>query len=121
MILTKRIVKGKMKKDSCYLQKFGYERFEHAVEMIGGKWKLRIVYMLAMHDVLRYGELKKLLTPITHKVLTTQLKELEKDGLINRKEYQQIPLRVEYSLTNMGKDLEPLVQKMYQWILKYNL
>lgn len=110
-----------MKKDSCYLQKFGYERFEHAVEMIGGKWKLRIVYMLAMHDVLRYGELKKLLTPITHKVLTTQLKELEKDGLINRKEYQQIPLRVEYSLTNMGKDLEPLVQKMYQWILKYNL
>ena len=89
--------------------------------MIGGKWKLRIVYMLAMHDVLRYGELKKLLTPITHKVLTTQLKELEKDGLINRKEYQQIPLRVEYSLTDMGKDLEPLVQKMYQWILKYNL
>lgn len=82
---------------------------------------MRIVYMLAMHDVLRYGELKKLLTPITHKVLTTQLKELEKDGLINRKEYQQIPLRVEYSLTNMGKDLEPLVQKMYQWILKYNL
>ncbi len=82
---------------------------------------MRIVYMLAMHDVLRYGELKKLLTPITHKVLTTQLKELEKDGLINRKEYQQIPLRVEYSLTDMGKDLEPLVQKMYQWILKYNL
>lgn len=74
-----------------------------------------------MHDVLRYGELKKLLTPITHKVLTAQLKELEKDGLINRKEYQQIPLRVEYSLTDMGKDLEPLVQKMYQWILKYNL
>lgn len=72
---------------------------------------MRIVYMLAMHDVLRYGELKKLLTPITHKVLTTQLKELEKDGLINRKEYQQIPLRVEYSLTDMGKDLEPLVQK----------
>lgn len=82
---------------------------------------MRIVYMLAMHDVLRYGELKKLLTPITHKVLTAQLKELEKDGLINRKEYQQIPLRVEYSLTDMGKDLEPLVQKMYQWILKYNL
>lgn len=41
--------------------------------------------------------------------------------IINRKEYQQIPLRVEYSLTDMGKDLEPLVQKMYQWILKYNL
>ena len=82
---------------------------------------MEIVYMLAMHDVLRYGELKKLLTPITHKVLTAQLKELEKDGLINRKEYQQIPLRVEYSLTDMGKDLEPLVQKMYQWILKYNL
>lgn len=110
-----------MKKDNCYLQDFGYERFERVVEMIGGKWKLRIIYMLALHEVLRYGELKKLLSPITHKMLTTQLKELEKDKLVNRKEYQQIPPKVEYSLTEIGKDLEPLVQEMYQWIIKHNL
>lgn len=110
-----------MRKDNCYLQQFGYERFERAVEMIGGKWKLRIIYMLALHEILRYGELKKLLTPITHKMLTTQLKELEKDGLVNRKEYPQIPPKVEYSLTDMGRGLEPLVQEMYQWIQKYNL
>lgn len=110
-----------MRKDNCYLQQFGYERFERAVEIIGGKWKLRIIYMLALHEILRYGELKKLLTPITHKMLTTQLKELEKDGLVNRKEYPQIPPKVEYSLTDMGRGLEPLVQEMYQWIQKYNL
>ena len=73
-----------MKKEPCYLQDFGYERFEIIVGMIGGKWKLRIIYMLAFHEVLRYGELKRLLAPITHKMLTNQLKELEKDGLIIR-------------------------------------
>ena len=54
-------------------------------------------------------------------MLTTQLKELEKDKLVNRKEYQQIPPKVEYSLTEIGKGLEPLVQEMYQWIIKHNL
>ena len=110
-----------MRKDNCYLQDFGYDRFERVVEMIGGKWNLRIIYMLALHDVLRYGELKKLLTPVTHKMLTTQLKELEKDRLVNRKEYPQIPPKVEYSLTDMGKDLEPLVKEMYHWIVKHDL
>ena len=83
-----------MKDTDCFLQEFGYERFEHAVEIIGGKWKLRIIYMLAFHERLRYGELKRLLSPITHKMLSTQLKELEKDGLIIRKEYPQIPPKV---------------------------
>ena len=70
-----------MKKEPCYLQDFGYERFETIVGMIGGKWKLRIIYMLAFYEVLRYGELKRLLAPITHKILISQLKELEKEGL----------------------------------------
>ena len=65
----------------CYLQDFVYESFETIVGMIGGKWKLTIIYMPAFHDVLRYGELKRLLAPITHKILISQLKELEKDGL----------------------------------------
>ena len=108
-----------MEKESCYLKDFGYERFEKVVDMIGGKWKLRIIYMLAMHEVLRYNELKRLLAPITHKMLTAQLKELEKDGLVNRTEYQQIPPKVEYSLTHMGRDLEPIVNEIYKWIGKY--
>lgn len=110
-----------MKEEPCYLQEFGYERFERLVEMIGGKWKLRIIYMLAFHEVLRYGELKTLISPITHKMLTSQLKELEKDHLVFRKEYQQVPLKVEYSLTDMGKDLRPIVQVMYEWLCKYEI
>lgn len=69
--------------------------------------------MLAFHEVLRYGELKRLLTPITHKMLTTQLRELEKDGLVTRKEYQQIPPKVEYSMTKMGRDLQPIVKELH--------
>lgn len=110
-----------MKDTDCFLQEFGYERFEHAVEIIGGKWKLRIIYMLAFHERLRYGELKRLLSPITHKMLSTQLKELEKDGLIIRKEYPQIPPKVEYFLSEMSKDLQPVVQEMFHWILKYDM
>ncbi len=110
-----------MKPDECFLKEFGYERFEKVVNMIGGKWKLRIICVLAFHEILRYGELKRLLSPITHKMLSTQLKELDKDGLINRKEYQQIPPKVEYSLTQMGRDLEPVVREIHNWILKYDI
>ena len=77
--------------------------------------------MLAFHEVLRYGELKKLLSPITHKMLTAQLKELESDGLIQRKEYPQVPPKVEYSMTTMGRDLQPVVREMYLWIQKYEI
>lgn len=108
-----------MKSKECFLKEFGYERFEKVVNMIGGKWKLRIIYVLAFHETLRYGELKRLLTPITHKMLSTQLKELEKDGLINRKEYQQIPPKVEYSLTQMGKDLQPVVHEIHNCKCQY--
>lgn len=110
-----------MKSDECFLKEFGYERFEKVVSMIGGKWKLRIIYVLAFYEILRYGELKRLLSPITHKMLSTQLKELEKDGLINRREYQQIPPKVEYSLTQMGRDLKPVVKEIHNWILQYDI
>ena len=108
-----------MKSKECFLKEFGYERFEKVVNMIGGKWKLRIIYVLAFHETLRYGELKRLLTPITHKMLSTQLKELEKDGLINRKEYQQIPPKVEYSLTDLGLTMKPILDIMATWGNEY--
>lgn len=110
-----------MKSEKCYLKDLGYEKFEKVVNMIGGKWKLRIIYVLAFHEVLRYGELKRIISPISHKMLTTQLKELEKDGLVHREEYQQIPPKVEYSLTQMGKDLKPVVKEIHNWIAQYNI
>ncbi len=110
-----------MKMENCFLKDIGYEKFEKVVNMIGGKWKLRIIYVLAFHEVLRYGELKRLLSPITHKMLSTQLKELEKDGLVHREEYQQIPPKVEYSLTQMGRDLKPVVKEIHNWITQYNI
>ena len=91
-----------MNKKTCYLKEFGYEKFERVVNIIGQKWKLRIIYMLAFNEILRYGELKRLLSPITHKMLTTQLKELEKDGLVNRKEHQQFTTHFIPLYTNNG-------------------
>lgn len=101
------------------LRQINYELFESVVNMIGGKWKLRIIYMIAFHQVLRYGELKKLLEPISHRMLSNQLKELERDGLIIRKEYMQIPPKTEYSLSPKGIALRPMFEEMCDWIFKY--
>lgn len=65
--------------------------------------------------------MKRLLVPITHKMLTNQLKELEKDGLIIRKEYPQVPPKVEYYMSEMGKELRTVVRAMYEWIEKYDI
>ncbi|MGG7176288.1 winged helix-turn-helix transcriptional regulator [Clostridium paraputrificum] len=110
-----------MKTEDCILNEMGYEKFESFLRMIDGKWKLRIVFLLALHQVLRYGELKKLLHPITHKMLAAQLKELEQDALVIRTEYPQIPPKVEYSLSEMGRDLRPVVEKICDWINIYNI
>ncbi len=102
--------------ETCQLRQVGYEKFEQFVDMLGGKWKLRILYFLGCHHVLRYGELKKLLTPITHKMLSAQLKELERDGLILRVEYPQVPPKVEYSVSPKGQDLSPVFLKVFEWV-----
>ena len=83
--------------------------------MINGKWKLRILYGLACEKILRYSELKRNLTPITHKMLSTQLKELEEDGIIIRKEYPQVPPKVEYSLSEKGISFIPIINAMCDW------
>lgn len=65
--------------------------------------------------------MKRPLAPITHKMLINQLKEMEKDGLIVRKEYPQVPPKVEYYLSEMGNGLRPVVRVMYEWIEKYDI
>lgn len=89
--------------------------FEYTLSLIQGKWKMRIIYELGCEKSLRYGQLKRNLTMITHKMLSGQLKELEQDGLLLRREFPQIPPRVEYSLTERGRTLFPVLDAMCEW------
>jgi DNA-binding HxlR family transcriptional regulator len=87
---------------------------EKTLKMIGGRWKLLILRQL-FTGVKRFGELQKTLAPITQKVLTQQLRELEQDQLLQRVVYAEIPPRVEYSLTSRGNSLQPLVYALHDW------
>lgn len=84
------------------------------LEFISDKWKILIIRDL-LSGTKRFGELKKSLSPITQKMLTQQLREMENDGLVSRKVYPVVPPKVEYSLTPLGKSLEPVIEKMKQW------
>lgn len=83
--------------------------------MLQGKWKAQICYALCMHDVVRFGMLKRELPGITNTMLSTCLKELERDGLISRKQYNQIPPKVEYAFAEMGNDLKPIFYQIMLW------
>lgn len=89
--------------------------FSYTMSLINGKWKMHILFWLSKKDVLRYGELKKVLGDITHKMLSTQLKELENDKLIIRTEYKQIPPKVEYKLSELGLSLMPVLNAICSW------
>ena len=93
--------------------------FDYTLSQIEGKWKLKIIYTLANTELMRYGELKRALAPITHKMLSAQLKELERDGIVVRTEYPQIPPRVEYSLSAKGDDMIAIFKEMWIWGHKY--
>lgn len=83
--------------------------------MIGGKWKLIILLELLTENVLRFNELHRLINGISQRVLTRQLRELESDGLVNRKIYPVVPPKVEYSLTVDGKNLQNIFEALHQW------
>ncbi|WP_019394708.1 winged helix-turn-helix transcriptional regulator [Priestia filamentosa] len=90
---------------------------EATVDVIGGKWKSVIVYHL-LNGTKRFNELKKLNKGITQRMLTLQLRELEASGIVHREIYRQIPPKVEYSLTEFGRSLEPLILFMRNWGLE---
>lgn len=89
--------------------------FSYAISCIDGKWKMHILFWLWKMKTLRYSELKRNLGEVTHKMLSSKLKELEKDNLIIRKEYPQIPPKVEYSLSETGHSLMPILSLLCKW------
>lgn len=91
---------------------------ELALEVIGGKWKMPILWRLK-DRVWRHGELKRSLGRVTHKMLTKQLRELEADGLVARKVYAVVPPKVDYSLTRLGRSVVPVIEALRQWGIHY--
>jgi DNA-binding HxlR family transcriptional regulator len=89
--------------------------FEITMDLIGGKWKPIIIWHLGTKGTQRFNEIRKLLPQITQKMLTQQLRELEADNLVVRKVYPQVPPKVEYSLTELGETLMPILSMMCTW------
>ena len=88
---------------------------ERATYFLGGKWKIRILFTLFHNKTVRFNELKKVLKTITQQMLSKQLKELEIDGIVNRKVHEIVPPKVEYSLTAFGNSLIPILKSLSNW------
>ena len=88
---------------------------ERATYFLGGKWKIRILFTLFNNKKVRFNELKKVLKTITQQMLSKQLKELETDGIVSRKVYQIVPPKVEYSLTEFGLSVIPILKSFSDW------
>ena len=89
--------------------------FHYTMSLIQGKYKMTILYTLMEYGVVRFNEMQKYIGSITFKTLSLTLKQLEANGLIHRQEYPQIPPKVEYSLTERGKSLIPILDWMCEW------
>lgn len=89
--------------------------FGYTLGLISGKYKMIIIYWIWEYEEIRYNQLKRSIQTISDRTLSQTLKELEADGLVHRKEYAQIPPKVEYSLTELGKSLIPIFDLMCQW------
>ncbi len=92
---------------------------EITLNLVGGKWKGLILWHLCQ-KTLRFSQLRRRIDAVTQKMLTQQLRELERDGLVHREVYPVVPPKVEYSLTERGQSLEPLLKLMCQWGQDYS-
>lgn len=101
--------------DQVYKNKFDNCPLTFALNLIGGKWRLPIIWALSKNGTMRYNELKRNIHGITNMMLTQSLKELELDGIINRKQFIEIPPRVEYTLTENGQSLIPALLALAHW------
>ncbi|EHI97360.1 transcriptional regulator, HxlR family [Clostridium sp. DL-VIII] len=91
---------------------------ETTLNIINGKWKGIILYRL-LGGKKRFNELKRLIPSVTHRTLTLQLRELERDRILKRTVYAEVPPRVEYELTDLGLSMSPIIKAMYDWGLNY--
>ncbi len=100
-----------------YIENANFEDtgFSYTLSLISGKYKMVILYCLMEFEIVRFNELKRYLKTVTDKTLSNHLKELESDGLIIRKEYPQIPPKVEYSLSDRGKSLMDVLEQLCIW------
>ncbi|HFO9584572.1 TPA: winged helix-turn-helix transcriptional regulator [Listeria monocytogenes] len=92
---------------------------EYGLEMFGGKWKSRILCTLFLKKKLRYREIKESLVDITDPVLSKALKDLQHDGLIEREQFNEMPIRVEYKLSDKGSSIIPILIQIYTWSEEY--
>ncbi|QAT51020.1 transcriptional regulator [Caproiciproducens sp. NJN-50] len=92
---------------------------QRAVSLIGGKWKLRILWALRDGESARYGEIRQRVSGITDMMLSQSLRELTASGLVERRQYQEIPPRVEYALTGEGTGLLPVLESIYAWAVNH--
>lgn len=130
MNANKKIVRtlliGTTRKDSANMSVADYKEkgniqetpFGYTLSVIGGKWKMLIIYLLAENQTVRFNDMKRRIGAITYKTLSAQLKELEADGMVNRKEYPQVPPKVEYSLTEKAETLLPVLEQLCEWGVK---
>lgn len=93
---------------------------ELTLDLIGGKWKTLIMHHLVREGTMRFGQFKRKIPSINERVLSRQLRELEERHLIHRKDYDEVPPRVEYSLTDMGIQLSPIITDLAEWGEEYN-
>lgn len=87
----------------------------YAIDIVGGKWKMPIICMLASGLPIRYSSIKRKLNGVTNMMLAQSLKELEASGIVHREQYNEIPPRVEYMLTDKGKSIIPPLSKLAEW------
>lgn len=92
----------------------------HAMKLIGGKWKMQIICSLSSNGATRYNALKRNLDGVSNNILAKALKELEMDNLITRTAYIEVPIRVEYNITKKGKKLMPILEELGNWSVEPN-
>jgi DNA-binding HxlR family transcriptional regulator len=89
--------------------------------ILGGKWKARIVWALVRNEPLRFSEIRRACPPVSDRILTKELRELQKCGLISRHDYGEVPPKTEYSLTAIGNTLRPVMASMADWGLEHQV